>query len=190
VEDRVDVGFRLGISPAEGVVARRLFPLQLIVCGAPSYLAQHGAPDSIETLAGHRCSAFRNPATGRIVPWYLKVDDSLVEVPVAPALCLNDEGIETEAVLAGHVIGLLSGVAAAPHIRAGRLVPLLTQHIADRSSVFVYYGSRAAQPTRVRAFIDLAVERLSNNPAYVLTAEELRSAQARGLEATRNPAAR
>ena len=46
--------------------------------------------------------------------------------------------------------------------------------------MFVYYGSRAAQPTRVRAFIDLAVERVANNPAYVLTQEELEAAESRG----------
>ena len=88
--------------------------------------------------------------------------------------------METEAVLAGHVIGLLTGVAAAAHIRAGRLVPLLTEHVADRSSVFVYYGSRAAQPARVRAFIDLAVERLANQGAFMLAAEELHAAGMRG----------
>jgi len=38
VEDRVDVGFRLGVSPHEGVVARRLFPVQLIICASPIYL--------------------------------------------------------------------------------------------------------------------------------------------------------
>ncbi|WP_200947216.1 LysR family transcriptional regulator [Ramlibacter sp. Leaf400] len=187
VEDRVDVGFRVGISAAEGVIARRLFPLQLIICAAPSYLERHGAPDSLGALASHRCSTFRHAGTGRILPWFVKVDESVIELPVVPALCLNDEAIETEAVLAGHVIGFLTGVAATSHIRAGRLVPLLTQHIADRSSVFVYYGSRAAQPTRVRAFIDLAVERLVGNPAYVLTAEELAAAEADGRRRHEKP---
>ena len=120
-----------------------------------------------------------------MLPWYVKVGDGVVEHHVVPALCVNDEALETEAVLAGHVIGLLTGVTAAPHIRAGRLVPLLTQHVADQSSVFVYYGSRAAQPARVRAFIDLAVERLADNPAYVLTAKELQSAEAKGRKAAR-----
>ena len=59
VEDRVDVGFRVGLSPAEGVIARKLFPLQLIICAAPAYLERHGAPDSLSSLASHRCSAFR-----------------------------------------------------------------------------------------------------------------------------------
>lgn len=101
-------------------------------------------------------------------------------------LTVNDEALETEAVLAGHVIGLLTGVAAAPHIRSGRLVPLLVEHVADRSGVFVYYGSRTAQPARVRAFIDVAIELLMDNPAYVLTAEELRSAEAKGCGAVRS----
>lgn len=179
VEDRVDVGFRIGQSPAEGVIARKLFPLQLIICAAPAYLERHGAPDSLGALANHKCSAFRS-ATGRLLPWYVKAGDDVVEHHVVPALILNDETIETEAVLAGHVIGQLTGVAAAAHIRSGRLAPLLPQHMADRSSVFVYYGSRTAQPARVRAFIDLAAARLANQEAFVLAAEELHAAGMRG----------
>jgi DNA-binding transcriptional LysR family regulator len=183
VEDRVDVGFRVGPSPAEGVIARRLFPLQMIICAAPAYLAAHGAPERLDALAAHRCSAFRHTTTGRVLPWKVKVDDALVEQPVVPALCVNDEPLETDAVLAGHVLGQLTGVIAAPHIRAGRLVPLLTGHVADFSSTFIYWGSRSAQPRRVRAFIDLAVARLTDNPAYVLGEKELRSAEARGRKA-------
>lgn len=130
VEDRVDVGFRVGPSPAEGVVARRLFSLQLIICAAPAYLSRHGAPDSLGALATHRCSAFRNAGTGRVLPWLVKTGDDLSEHHVVPALTVNDEALETEAVLAGHVIALLTSVTAAPHIRSGRLVPLLVKHVA------------------------------------------------------------
>ena len=78
----------------------------------------------------------------------------------------------------------LSGMSAAPLIRDGRLVPLLTQHMTDHMSVYVYYGSRSAQPTRVRAFIDLAVARLHGGAAFVLTAKELASAEAAGRKAS------
>lgn len=178
VDDRVDVGFRIGSSPAEGVIARRLFTLQLIICAAPAYLAHHGIPDNLGALTAHRCSAFRNPGTGRVVPWYVKDGVNLVEHHVAPALTFNNETLETEAVLAGHVIGLLSSVAAAGHIRSGRLIPLLVKHVADRSGVFIYYGNRTALPSRVRLFIDLAIKLLSDNPAYALSSEELISAEA------------
>jgi DNA-binding transcriptional LysR family regulator len=185
VQDRVDVGFRIGSAPEEGLVARRLFPMQLIVCAAPAYIAAHGAPNSIEQLNSHRCSVFRHPGTGRILPWLLKVDGEVISRDLLPALSTNDAQLETEAVLSGHVIGLLSGLSAAPLIRSGRLVPLLADHATDHMSVHVYYGSRAAQPSRVRAFVDLTVERLARSSDYVLDARELAVAEAKGRRKTR-----
>jgi DNA-binding transcriptional LysR family regulator len=102
-----------------------------------------------------------------------------VDQHVVPAYCTNDEELELQAVLAGRVIGQLAGVTAAAHIRSGRLVPLLTKHIADHISVFIYYGRRTAQPARARAFIDLVMKRLADNTAYVLSAKELASAERR-----------
>jgi DNA-binding transcriptional LysR family regulator len=180
VEDRVDVGFRLGPSPHEGVVARRLFPVQLVLCASPGYLRTHGTPPHMAALATHRCSVYRNPGTGRVVPWRFKVGDEEVEQPVVPALSTNDEIVELHAVLAGKLMGQLAGVTAAPHIRAGQLVPLLVEHMPNSYSYFVYYGRRNAQPARVRAFIDLVVERLVNTSEYVLSEAELQTA-ARGF---------
>jgi DNA-binding transcriptional LysR family regulator len=175
VEDRVDVGFRLGASPHEGVIARRLFAVQLIICASPAYLEQRGRPDSLASLQSHRCSVFRHPATGAIVPWRAKVGADVIDQPVAPAICTNDEILELHAVLAGQAIGQLAGVTAAPYIRSGRLVPLLLDHMPDGYSYFVYFGSRSSQPARARAFIDLALRRLVDSPEYVLSLRELKS---------------
>ncbi len=189
VEDRVDVGFRLGQSPHEGVIARRLFPLQLVICAAPSYLQQYGTPESLAALAAHRCSAFRNPGTGKVVPWHVKLGGQTVDQPVVPAICSNDEVFELQAVLAGKVIGQLAGVTAAPFIRAGQLVPVLADHMSDYASYFVYFGSRTSQPARARAFIDLAVQRLTDNAEYVLGNEDLLGGLTRlpGAESQRKP---
>ena len=181
VEDRVDVGFRLGSSPQEGLIARRLFPLQLIVCASASYLRKYGVPKSLAELGAHRCSAFRRPSDGRVVPWRVRVGDSLQDQHINPAFCTNDEAFELRAVLAGEVIGQLAAPTAAPLIRAGRLVPLLLEHVSEDYSLFVYYGSRAAQPARVRRFIDLAVDRLTDNAEFVFSDEELRLAEAKGV---------
>lgn len=181
VEERVDVGLRIGLSPQEGLIARRLFPLQLIICASPSYLRKHGVPHTLHDLGLHRCSVFRHAGTGHLVPWHVNVGENIQEHLVRPALSTNDEMVEIGAVLAGEVIGQLAGPTAAAHIRAGRLVPLLLEHMIDVYSLFLYYGSRAAQPARVRHFIDLAAERLTDNPEFVLGAEELRQAHAQGI---------
>ena len=175
VEDRVDVGFRLGQSAQEGVIARRLFPVQLIICASPTYLQRYGAPGSLAALASHRCSVYRNPGTGKVVPWRLKVGADVVEQPMVPAICTNDEILELHAVLAGHVLGQLAGVTAAPYIRSGQLVPLLVDHMPERSHYFIYFGSRSSQPARARAFIDLTVKRLVDNREYVLDPKELKA---------------
>lgn len=177
VEDRVDVGFRLGVSALDGVIARRLFPVQLIICASPAYLQRHGTPSRLAELALHRCSVFRHPDTGAVVPWTVKVGDDLVEQPVLPAICTNDETVELQAVLAGHVIAQLAGATAAPYIRSGQLTPILVEHMSERASYFVYFGSRVSQPVRARAFIDLAVRRLAGNDDYVLSEKELRASQ-------------
>ncbi|MES2581248.1 MAG: LysR family transcriptional regulator [Pseudomonadota bacterium] len=179
VEDRVDVGFHMGSSPHEGVIARRLFPLQLVVCGTPAYFERWGVPDSLAALTAHRCSVFRHPGTGRIAPWHMKLDDQWIEQPVVPAIISNDETLELHAVLSGKVLGQLAGATAAPYIRAGTLVPILLNHMSDRASYFVYFGSRQSQPARTRAFVDLAVERLTDSPQFVLSHKELVSAKSR-----------
>jgi DNA-binding transcriptional LysR family regulator len=181
VEDRVDVGFRLANPPEEGLIARRLFPMQLVICAAPSYLRKYGAPHTLYDLDAHRCSGFRRSSDGRVAPWRVSVGDSLQDQNIRPSFSTNDEAFELRAVLAGEVIGQLAAPTAASLIRSGRLVPLLLEHMTDHLSLFIYYGSRAAQPARVRRFIDLAVERLTESNDFVLTHEELQRAHARRM---------
>jgi DNA-binding transcriptional LysR family regulator len=176
VEDRVDVGFRLG-SPDEGVIAKRLFPLQLLICGAPGYFETHGIPNSVEALSSHRCSGYRTADGRAVAPWYLKVDGNVIAHRFSPAICTNDETLELSAVLAGKVLGQLTSVAAAPFIRSGQLVPVLLDYRPDHASYFVYFGSRISRPARTQAFIDLAVKRLSGTNSYVLTEAELKAAR-------------
>jgi len=174
VLDRVDVGFRIGTQhPGAGLIARRLFPVQLIVCASPAYLEAHGAPATPADLASHRCSTFRNPATRNIAPWYFAVDGAIEERHLPPAFSTNDLELELQLVLAGKVIGQLANLSAASHIRAGRLVPLLLSTVSEQYGVYLYYGSRKAQPKRVRAFIDFAADRLHKAPEFVLQRKEL-----------------
>ena len=175
VQDRCDVGFRLGNAPQEGLIARRLFPLQLIICAAPSYLRKYGVPKNLGDLDLHRCSAFRRASDGRVVPWTVRDGENFREQHIKPYFCTNDEAFELRTALAGSIIAQLAAPTAAAHIRAGRLIPLLLENMADIYHLYVYYGSREAQPQRVRAFIDLVSERLIDNAEFVLSTKELKS---------------
>lgn len=179
VEDRVDIGFRIGTGLSEGVVGRILFPIQMIVCAAPSYLRAHGVPSTPDDLTAHQCSVYRHPKTGRVSPWYLLVRGEVEQRLMSPAFSTNDAEMELEAVLAGQVIGQLANFSVAAHIRSGQLIPVLVQNISAQIGLYVYYGSRAKQPKRVRAFVDLAIKKLHQSPAIVLTPAELNAAARR-----------
>ncbi len=109
----------------------------MVICGAPAYFQRHGVPDSLAALSSHRCSVFRHPGTGKVAPWHVRLGEQVVDQPVVPTICSNDEVFELQAVLAGKVLGQLAGATAAPYIRSGQLAPILVDHMPDVASYFV-----------------------------------------------------
>ena len=96
-----------------------------------------------------------NSGTGKMVSWHVTLGDPVVDQPVAPAICSNDELFELQAVLAAKVAAC--GETVAPFVRDGRLVPVLTEQMPQYAGYFVYFGTRTSQPARARAIIDLAM---------------------------------
>lgn len=175
INDRADVGFRGGSPPSGGTIARRLLPIQLIVCASPVYIERHGAPRTIDELDAHRCTGYRRANTGKQAPWEFLIGDEIVYRDVATALCVNDTDAETAAVIAGLGIGQLGSFSAIAPIRSGQLVPLLIQHVTQREAVYIYYRHRTEQPLRVRTFIDFMVTRLAGNRNFYFEPSELRT---------------
>ncbi|MBY4947734.1 LysR family transcriptional regulator [Cupriavidus respiraculi] len=158
VAARIDVGFRAGSQPGQNLVARRLCDLPLLICAAPSYLETHGTPRSADELMAHRCTAFRRPATGRIVPWELRIDGELVYREMPAVVTFNDVDAEVEAVRAGIGIGQLSAYMVHEDLAAGRLVTLLPELCGSDVGLYMYYPQRMHMPVRVRRFIDFVAE--------------------------------
>lgn len=175
VRDRIDLGFKAGNPPTSQVVSRRLFPIQLILCAAPAYLATHGMPHALADLEGHRCIGYRQPGTGRPAPWEFVVKGETVYRSMDFVVSCSDPEAETLATLAGLGIGQLDSINATPFIRSGDLVPLLVRHTSERMGLYLYYAQRRDMPARVRRFIDFAAERLKGGTSFHVPLSELRS---------------
>jgi len=76
-----------------------------------------------------------------------------------PTFSTNDIEMERSGVLNSQVIGLLPSISAARHVRAGRIVPLVLEHVVNHMRVPVLYGSRRPQPAPGRQLIDFALVR-------------------------------
>lgn len=166
IEQGIDIGLRTGTLPDSSLVARRIAPLQLIVCAAPAYLERHGVPKSIAELERHRCTSFLHPRTGKVFPWEFLVDGEVETRIFAPFVATNDVDAEVEAVASGAAIGQFFQYAVAQHLRAGRLVPVLPQHVTERYGVFLYMPARAHVPRRNRLLADFLVQTLAAHPDF------------------------
>ena len=175
VSERIDVGFRAGNPPTAQVVARRLFPIQLILCASPDYLTAHGVPARLEDLSRHRCVGYRQPGATRPAPWEFHVKDETTFRALPFVICCSDPDAEMQAVLSGMGIGQIDSINASAPIRAGQLVPLLTRHVSDRMGLHLYYAQRTAMPARVRRFIDFVAESMRGSTQHNVPVAELRA---------------
>lgn len=158
VESRIDVGFRAGSPPERNLIARKLGEITLLTCAAPSYLDLHGTPKKLADLAAHRCTGFRQPNTGRLLPWEFHVDGATVYQDVPTVASFNTVEGELTAVLNGMGIGQMPVFMIEQELASGALVPLLTSTITANNGVFMSYQQRTQMPLRVRHFIDFVSE--------------------------------
>jgi DNA-binding transcriptional LysR family regulator len=151
--DNVDVSFRNGRMEDSQIIARLLFPMQMLVCASPDYAQRHGLPRAVEELAGHRCINFRL-ASGRIHEWEFKVDARIRKATPRAALTFNDADLVLASVLDGQGIAQLAGYQICDLLREGKLVACLAQYAPDDRGHYLCYLSRRHLPARMRVFID------------------------------------
>jgi DNA-binding transcriptional LysR family regulator len=160
VLERVDIGFRMGPSVDRNVVARRLMDIQQWVCASPEYIEKHGKPRSWADLANHRCTGFKHPTSGRIMPWEVTDKGEVTYTDMPTRFVTNDVDAEMWAVLDGAGIGQIPTYIAQSMVESGRLVHLLKNQVTERIGFYIYYPQRNQMPQRARRFIDFAIEQV------------------------------
>ncbi|KRC84776.1 HTH-type transcriptional regulator DmlR [compost metagenome] len=157
--DRVDVSFRNGRMEDSQVIAKKVIPMQMMLCASPGYAAAHGLPSSVDELEAHRCVNFRL-SSGRVYEWEFKESGHLRKVAPPAMLTFNDADLVLQSVLDGHGIAQMAGYQVCDHLRAGRLVACLPQHAPDDRGHYLCFLSRQHLPARMRVFIDYMTERI------------------------------
>ncbi len=155
--DRVDVAFRDGRMEDSQIIARRLMPMQALVCATPDYARRYGMPRSVEEIGSHHCINLR-AASGRLQSWEFKVDGRAVTLLPACRQSFNDPELVLQAVLAGQGIAQLAAYQIAGLLRGGKLVHCLAGQAPDDRGHYICYLGRKHLPARVRAFVDHMTE--------------------------------
>lgn len=155
--DRVDVAIRDGQLEDSQIIAKRLVPLQMLVCASPTYALKKGLPKLVDELSSHTCISYRT-SSGRTADWEFKIEGRKHKLVPSSIYTFNDADLVTQSVLAGEGIAQLAGYQVTEHLRAGRLVACLEQYAPEDRGHYLCYLSRQQLPARIRVFIDYVTE--------------------------------
>ena len=157
--ERIDVAFRDGRLEDSQVVAKRLIPMQMLVCASPAYARVHGLPMAVDELAAHDCINQRLP-NGRLQPWDFRIDGQPHSLTPSGDIVVNDPSLALQAVLDGQGIAQLAAYQVRDALHAGTLVTCLNAIAPDDRGHYLCYLSRQQLPKRIRVFIDFMTDRI------------------------------
>jgi DNA-binding transcriptional LysR family regulator len=159
VQDGLDVTLRIAELESSSLIARRLMPIERVVCASPGYLKQHGVPEHPTDLRNHDCLTYGYLSTGN--QWKLTGKDGDHWVNPRWTLCANNAEVLRDAAVAGRGIALLPVFIAAAALRDGNLQPILADYHAPPLSLYAIYPPTRHLAVKVRLFIDYLVETFS-----------------------------
>ena len=151
IERKIDLAIRGRIEIDDTLVTRQLGLSPILLCAAPDYLARQGAPVLPEDLGAHRCLHFSGLRWGR--SWHLSRGEERRQVPIAPAFEVNDGQSLALAAVVGMGIALLPRFIVGPHLRAGRLVPVLPDWSPGAVPLHAVYPDNRFIARKVKAFV-------------------------------------
>ena len=160
-EEGFDLAVRIGVTSSDNrLVSRVVAKYRALLCAAPSYLDEHGEPNSIDHLSRHDCLYFSSRAQKQ--SWRLRDANGVwTKVHGQSRLRLDSGEAIRDAALAGLGIGLLPEFLIAADLEAGQLRHVLPGVETDEVKIITVYPTKRFLEPRVRHFIDLMVSKLA-----------------------------
>ncbi|MFT8611312.1 MAG: LysR family transcriptional regulator [Gluconobacter oxydans] len=153
-EDGTDCVLRVGPLQDSSLIGRKLGLLPVFNVASPSYLAQHGTPQSPADLSAHQAVLYASPTTGRIEDWEWEHDGRQDSRPVRGRVTVNSAEGAVACCLAGLGLAQLPAYDVLPHIRRGELVDILPQWRAAPLPMTLLYPHRTHLSRRLEVFTE------------------------------------
>jgi DNA-binding transcriptional LysR family regulator len=157
---QADVAIRLHAPKQADLIQRQLATVHQYICAAPSYLAERGAPKSLEELNSHRLIVYGSeaPELFRDINWLLTVGTS--GTPRVPALSVNNVSGVAQALETGLGIGALPSYILNTHTGLQRVLPDVE---GPTFPIYYVYPAELKQSARVSALKDYLVRQLERS---------------------------
>jgi len=153
IEEGFDVALRIGHLKSSSLIAKKIAPVRLVLCAAPSYIEKYGAPTHPEEL---NSSHFLR---------YSYMDYSVSENPLMKVLransntnqsglTANNGEILMAAAIAGEGYILQPTFIVGEALKQGKLKTMLNDIELETMGLYAVYPHRKLLAPKLRAFLD------------------------------------
>lgn len=162
VQGGFDVTLRIADLESSSLIARKIVPIERVICASPTYLEQHGIPTHPNALRSHVALTYGFLLTGN--QWKLTGKDGDHWIQPSWLLCANNAEVLCDAAVKGRGVALLPTFIAGAALRAGALQTVLDDYKAPPLALYAIYPPTRHLAVKVRLFIDFLVNRFSAGP--------------------------
>lgn len=159
IEQRFDVGIRFGNLPDSSLIVKPLADNHRVLVAAPSYLQQHGTPNTPDDLHKHRCLVLEQRAE-LLNAWQFINQHKQQTINVSATLASSDGAVIRQWAIAGLGIAYKSIWDVKNDINAGRLHTLLDGYAGGfqttdsaNTRLQLVYPNRKYVPVQVERFM-------------------------------------
>ncbi|RZL64829.1 MAG: LysR family transcriptional regulator [Variovorax sp.] len=158
LERRTDIAIRIGALRDSTLHARPLCTSRLRILASPAYIAAHGKPKNVASLAQHTLLGFTQPES--LNRWPLRGAHG-DEWPTAPAIKVSNGETLRQLALQGAGIACLSDFMTGLDRDRGDLVQMLVKETVDvRQAINAVYYRNTQLTARIACFLDFVGARM------------------------------
>ncbi len=164
VDEGMDMAIYVGSLHDSSLIARKIATTRIVVCAAPTYLAENGIPKQPMDLIHHNCLTFSLKIP--LNEWGFMIDGKETTVQVSGNFKSNVGDAVRIAAIQGCGLVQLPTYMVGLDIQSGRLQPVLGQFESPGKPIHAIYIHRRHLSTKVRTFVDFISDRFQPTPYW------------------------
>ncbi|MFD1702565.1 LysR family transcriptional regulator [Methylopila henanensis] len=147
-----DCAIRVGYLSDSNLVARKVGELPVRLYASPTYLSEHGEPQTPSDVLQHSC------LTPGADVWNFRRGGETIPLRPQGRFKADNAFVIAEAAARGVGIAVLGEIIAAPYVAEGALTPVLQSYDLPAVGIYIVRPQGQHLPRKVRVLIDLLAE--------------------------------
>ena len=174
LEQGIDLTIRTGRLDDQRLVARKLSPIDFILCGAPKYLAKHGVPSCAAEYSQHQWVRFKYRQSGRLMPITVDDGNGLESYDPGRQFVVDDGEVLAELCAQGLGLTQLPHFIARDWLKRKQIVAIAPV-LRSGEGVYCVYPKREFLPVKVKVLIEYLIAQIEQGgeSTYQTWAEKL-----------------